>query len=106
MTWPNDADGNVFRSLEEDGFDFSKDHMVDFNIDFESWPPSTEAINLLKEKYQNIEVIEPDEEFDGYIEIQIPTKLSYEFVVKVQKEVTALMKKYGARCESWEVMNG
>ena len=105
MTWPKDADGDVFRSLEEDGFDFTKDCVVDFNVDFESWPPSTEAITLLNEKYNNVEIIEPDGEFEGYIEIQIPASLSYEFVIRTQKEITNLMKNYGAKCESWEVMN-
>jgi len=105
MTWPNDADGDVFRTLEEDGFDFSSDHLVDFNIDFENWPPAAEAITLLKEKYNRVDIIEPDEEFEGYVKIQVTAELSYAFVTRVQKEITKSLKKYAAKCESWEVMD-
>lgn len=38
MEWPNDADGGVFRSLQDDGFDFEKECSIDFNIDFDHWP--------------------------------------------------------------------
>ena len=106
MIWPNDADGDVFRSLEEDGFDFLKDHSVEFNVDFEHWPPSPEAISLLKEKYENLEILEPTDGFDGYIKIQISAKLSYELVTGVQRDITNLIRNYGAKCESWDVMNG
>ena len=33
IDWPNDADGDVLRRMKESGFDFSKIHSIDFNID-------------------------------------------------------------------------
>ena len=104
MAWPNDADGDAFRTLQEDGFDFSGEHLVDFNVDFENWPPASEAIGLLREKYQHVDIIEPEEEFEGYVRIQISAQLSYPFVTRVQQEITDSLKSYGAKCESWEVM--
>lgn len=37
--WPNDADGDVSRRLLHHGFDFSRPHAVDFNVDFDRWLP-------------------------------------------------------------------
>lgn len=60
MPWPNDADGDVFRRLESHGFDFTKEYDVDFNVDFDDWPPPAESVNLLKSKYNNVEIVEPE----------------------------------------------
>ena len=110
MNWPNDADGDVLRGLEEDGFDFSKSYDVDFNIDFEEWPASQDAIDLLNSKYAPIEIIEPDEEdleegiTKGYILAQVSGQITYDFIVNTQEKLTVLMKPFGGFCESWGVM--
>ena len=54
MFWPNDTDGDVLRRLEQDGFDFTRTHEIDFIVDFDSWPPPKKAISLLSEKYGNV----------------------------------------------------
>ena len=105
MTWPNDADGDVLRRLEENGFDFSKEYEIDFNVDFDNWPPPDEAINKIKEHYPNIEKIEPDEEYEGYLLFQVKTKINYELVTSIQRKVTELVKQYGGVCESWGVLH-
>ncbi len=105
MSWPDDADGDVFRNLESDGFDFTKEYDIDFNVDFEDWPPSKEAINLLKSKYKNTKVIEPEsDDTNGYVTFQIRAKVTYELVTSTQTQVTQAMKKYRGWCESWGVM--
>ena len=48
MNWPNDADGDVFRRLEEKNFDFDSTVQVDFNIDFDHWPLSKEEQEFVK----------------------------------------------------------
>jgi hypothetical protein len=101
MTWPNDADGDVFRRLESRGFDFSKSHVVDYNVDFEHWPPATAALEILRDRYGNIELVEPDEEGDAYVHFQIFGPVTYEGVTSVQHRVTLDMKPYGGICESW-----
>ena len=110
MSWPNDADGDVLRRLEAVNFDFTKEYSVDFNVDFDSWPPPQQAVDLLKSKYENVRVIEPDEEaleegeFNGYIEFQIYNRVNYEFVIRIQKEVTRIMRNFGGWCNSWGLM--
>jgi len=112
MNWPDDADGDVLRRLETDGFDFEKECEIDFNIDFKDWPLPTPTIEALKKLYPNSQVIDPDQEdlkkldLAGYAQFQIAGKLTYDLVVSTQKEVTEQMKPFGGRCESWGVMHG
>jgi len=47
MDWPNDADDDVFRRLQENGFDFGNEYTIDFNIDFDRWSPKAETIKAL-----------------------------------------------------------
>ncbi len=103
-TWPADVDGDVFRRLEAHNFDFTAQHAIDFNVDFEDWPPSPDAIAWLQERYQHIEVYERDEEYNGYIQFKVYSRLNYTLVIETQAEATAAMKKYGGVCESWGVL--
>src|SRR5262245_12325024 len=106
MNWPDDADGDVLRGLEDDGFDFSRSHVIDFNVDFDSWPPMPQAIAVLKRRYPSAAVCQPDGNDNGYMQFQIEAVLSYDLVMKVQRDVSELMADFGGRCESWGVMNG
>ena len=102
--WPNDADGGVFRRLAEHGFDFQKPHIVDYNVDFDSWPPSQAAVDLLNSLYDSVTIHDPDEYGNGYIQFQIHALLTYEGVTAVQRKVSTAMKPYGGVCDSWGVM--
>jgi hypothetical protein len=110
MDWSNDVDGEVLSGLEADHFDFSKEYHVEFNVDFEEWPPAEEAVRLLKSKYAEIEIVDPEEgeleedRCNGYLTFQIKNRVTYEFVTQIQKEVTDLMRSFGGWCESWGVM--
>ncbi|MCU7811205.1 MAG: ribonuclease E inhibitor RraB [Candidatus Thiodiazotropha sp. (ex Notomyrtea botanica)] len=101
MTWPNDADGDVLRGLDQEEFDFSRAYEIDFNVDFESWPPPEKAISLLSEKYGNIEIIQPEEEYSGYVVFRIIDKLTYELVMHIQEETSLIMGSFKGVCESW-----
>lgn len=107
MNWPNDADGDVLRRLESDGFDFNKEHSIDFNIDFDIWPLSDEAIKAIENQHPGCEFIDPDEEdikngdTNGYVQFRVKEKLTYNLVTNLQKEVTNKVKQYGGWCESW-----
>jgi len=111
MDWPNDADGDVLRSLESKGFDFDQVHDIDFNIDFKEWPITEEAIATISKNYPRYEVIEPDEEdiangdLIGYVQFQVTEKLTYELVIDLQASVTKTMKPFGGYCESWGLLS-
>jgi hypothetical protein len=104
VQFPDDVDGDVLRRLEKAGLDFSRPQTVDFNIDFNCWPPATEALNILRAKYGSIEVVEPEENYSGYVLIQAQALVNYPFVAGTQKETTTLMSKFGGVCESWGVL--
>jgi len=105
MNLPNDADADVIRRLASDGFDFTVDHNVDFNVDFDSWPPVQEAVESLERSFGEVEIIEDDELDYSYLLVVKRSRLSYEFVMRVQSEITELVSKYGGQCVSWGVMN-
>lgn len=105
MNWPDDSDGDVFRRLEADGFDFSKSYAIDYNVDFDSWPPLPEAIERLRKLYGDVEIFNPDEEGDGYVLFQVFSPVTYERVTTVQRQASAAMGPYGGICESWGVLH-
>ena len=103
-TWPNDVDGDVFRRMEESGFDFSKPSVIDFNIDFDQWPPSKAAVDAVKMQFPNARLVESESEHRGYIQVQVKERVSYDLVMRTQRQVSALVQKFGGVCESWGVM--
>lgn len=104
-TWPTNADGDVFRKLESQGFDFSKIYSIDFNIDFEHWPPHEDILTRLKHEFPGITVHADEEAGDGYILIKIDAQLTYEFVTKTQARVTDIVCANGGICESWGILH-
>jgi len=103
--WPDDADGGVFRNLAADNFDFSALHSVDYNVDFESWPPPAAALQWLQDQYGEIGLFSPTEDMNGYVEFQVLGRLTYEGVTSIQRRVSAAMEPFGGVCESWGVMH-
>ncbi len=101
MNFPDNADGDLLKSLYESGLDAAKTHVFEYDIEFSFWPPANAALDLLKEKYGELRVYEPEDDYSGYVVISIESKLSYEFVVNTQNKVTQFMSKYGGVCEAW-----
>jgi hypothetical protein len=101
--WPNDADGDVFRRLESTGFDFSQMYSVDFNVDFDEWPPSPAAIEAICQTFPDCKVNGEDEP-QGYVLFKVRALLTYDFVIKIQNQATRIASPFGGRCESWGVL--
>ncbi len=99
--WPGDADGDVLRAMHDDGFDFEQEVDIDFMVDFDVWPPAPAFLALLAARYPDLEVVEPDSEDDGYVQFVVTARLTYELVMSVQAEVTAMAAPFGGVCESW-----
>lgn len=103
MSWPDDADGDVFRKLDARHFDFNETYLIDFNVDFEVWPPDPRAVGTLSRRYGSVEAYPPDGESEGYLLVRIQHKLEYQFVVDTQRRLSELMHSFGGHCESWGV---
>ena len=107
MNWPNNKDGELLKRLEADGVNFSKPHSIEFNVDFNRWPPPPDAISGLKERFGNLKLFEPggiDGMQEGYILLKTHAKVTYEFVTDTQREITDLVSQYGGYCNSWAVL--
>ena len=103
-TWPEDADGDVFRRLVENSFDFTKSHVVDYNVDFQSWPPLQVALTKLESAVGSIVLHPPGDDLGGYVSFTVSGPLTYEGVISTQRRVSALMEPFGGICESWGVV--
>lgn len=102
MNWPQDEDGDVFRNLERDGFDFSAEVLIDFNVDVADPANIGFAIDAALEVYPDAAVgLE-----DDYFVVQLQARLTYDLVVSTQKKLTATTAKFGGNCDSWSVMHG
>jgi hypothetical protein len=106
MSWPETADGDVFRRLQSSQFDFSSAHEIDFNVDFEDWPPPTEAVRWLEKEFKEVTEYPPMNDFNGYLQFKIIGKLNYDFIVSTQDRVSSAMAQFGGICESWGVLHG
>ena len=99
-----DPDGDALLRLAEDGFDFSRPGLVEFSVDFRSWPPPRGAMACLSRDYPSASVCVTDDDHDGYLEFQVYALVSYELVTNIQRYVTELMAPYHGVCASWSVV--
>jgi hypothetical protein len=103
--WPNDADGDVFRSLHHQGFDFSRSYLIDFNIDLPDIRTRNEAVNALRQCYPGASIKDYTDDNPPNVQLQILSDVDYNFVVQTQAKLSAEMKKYGGWCDSWGVLH-
>jgi hypothetical protein len=104
VDWPRDADGDALRRMRERGFNFHEPCIVDFNVDFEAWPPEEKAIHALREQFPGAKLFSPEDESPGYILFQMHVLLTYDLVTTIQRQVTELMARYGGTCDTWGVL--
>ena len=107
MDWPNNKDGVLLKRLASEGINLMQPHTIEFNVDFEHWPPSTDIYSMLKTKYGNVKLYEPgslDASQDGYISVRIQSIISYKLVADMQRELTDFTASHGGYCDSWAVL--
>lgn len=107
MDWPENKDGELLRRLQRDGINLSQPHTVEFNVDFDHWPPPADVLTLLKEKYGNLKLFEPGflhEMQEGYASLKIVSEVSYDFVINTQREITDEVHCFGGYCNSWAIL--
>jgi hypothetical protein len=105
MEWPADADGDVLRQLEADECDFTEEHPIEFCVDFEKWPPPPQALVLLSDRFGAVSWDDPEAGSDGYVICTIEAKITYEFVTRIQQDITALLTPLGGKCDTWGVFS-
>jgi hypothetical protein len=103
--WPDDADGDVFRGLEAAGFDFKRRHLIDFNVDFEDWPPDPRALSILRANHPSATLYDQQGDRPGYVLVQVYDYLDYDYVLEMQRMFSKLLEPFGGSCTSWGVLN-
>ena len=89
--------------MEASNFDFTQTYTIDFNVDFDVWPPPAGAFEELVRRYQKVDSIEPSGGDSGHFQFRIVDRATYSLVMRVQAEATQLARKFGGRCDTWGV---
>jgi hypothetical protein len=97
MNWPNDADGDVMRRLQRSGFSFDSETEIDFNVDFDRWPPDLSLMDILQTELPSAKL----SVYDDYILVRMRARVTYPFVIKMQADLTQISAAFGGKCESW-----
>ncbi|MBW2942467.1 ribonuclease E inhibitor RraB [Zhongshania aquimaris] len=109
--YPNDVNGDVFRRLEEDNFDFSIEHPVDF---YAIYATEEEADLVAKQyatdwkrgqQFKNIET-RPSEKGGMELELVPIMKVTYENIVAFEKTLAERTAKVNGYLDGWGVLNG
>ena len=109
--YPNDVNGDVLRRLEEDNFDFSIEHPVDF---YAIYATEEEADLVARqyatdwkrgEKFKNIETRSSEK---GGMELElVPIMIvTYENIVAFEKTLAERTAKVNGYLDGWGVLNG
>lgn len=98
--WPDDTDGHVLRLIAERRFDFNKVTSIDFNVDFDTWPPSQLALAEVSRAFGDATVTLEK----GYVLVKLERLLTYEFVTTTQARLSELTAKFGGHCNTWGVL--
>lgn len=101
MNWPQDEDGDVFRALEQDGFDFTCEVLIDFNVDVADPDNMVDAISAALEVYPDADISQED----NFFVVQLQSLLTYELVIEVQRKLTAATARFSGQCDSWAVLH-
>lgn len=105
--WPDNVDGDVFRKLSRQGFDFSKDRTIEFHVSIPSWPPKKELLQILKQQFHSVTEFAPDPENiqDGFVSFTLREPLVYERIQQIQRQVTDSLGGFGGYCDGWSVIS-
>ncbi|WP_133471865.1 ribonuclease E inhibitor RraB [Paraglaciecola marina] len=111
MEYPDDANGDVFRRLEEDNFDFSLEYPVDF---FAVYETEREADIVAKQfasdwkagqKFKNIE-IRPGENGGMELELVPIMQVTYENISNFEVKLAERTAKVNGYLDGWGVLHG
>lgn len=108
--YPDDANGDVFRSLEENNFDFSKEYPVDFYAVYATEEESDSIAKLYVEDWRNgdaFKKIETRPCDKGGMELELVPimKLTYENVVSFENRLAERTSKVNGYLDGWGVLS-
>jgi len=109
--YPDDVNGDVFRRLEEDDFDFSIEHPVDFYAIY----ASEEEADLVArqyatdwksgQKFKNIET-RPSDKGGMELELVPIMMVTYDNIIAFENKLAERTSKVNGCLDGWGVLNG
>jgi hypothetical protein len=109
--YPDDVNGDVFRRLEEDNFDFSIEYPVDF---YAIYATEEEADLVAKQyakdwnggqKFKNIET-RPSDKGGMELELVPIMKVTYKNIVAFESKLAERTSKVNGYLDGWGVLSG
>ncbi|MEX2287801.1 MAG: ribonuclease E inhibitor RraB [Planctomycetaceae bacterium] len=109
MKFPDDTNGDIFRMMERDGFDFTSEHVVDFHAVFATEEEADRIAHLYVadhkagEKFTNIET-QPFEE--GGMELTLSKRMlvTYEAVSAFEARLAERVSQVNGYLDGWGVL--
>lgn len=105
LEWPLDDDGDVFRSLQSQNFDFAREYAIDFNIDLSNEENVYQIASAIMNNFPDASVFVEDFEEPVYIRVELNGKVNYEYIVSIQKQLTQISSPWQGNCESWGLLH-
>ncbi len=109
MKYPNDENGDVFRRMEEQNFDFSKEHVVDFYAVFATEAEADQVARMYVadhnagDKYTNIET---NPHSEGGMELILSKRMlvTYEAICALEQVLSSRVSQVEGYLDGWGVM--
>jgi hypothetical protein len=109
MNFPNDVNGDVLRRMQDSGFDFSKEHDVEFFVIFRT---EADADAVAREyladhqkgsRFNNIET-KPAQKGGMELVLVKPMLVTYENITQFESELKRRVSQYDCYLDGWGVL--
>ena len=109
MTYPDDANDDVYRRMEQHNFDFDKEHVVDFHAVFATEKEADVVARMYVTDYKNgdnLTNIETKPYSNGGMELTVSKRMfvTYEAVTEFESELQNRVSLVKGYLDGWGVM--
>jgi regulator of RNase E activity RraB len=109
MTYPDDKNGDVFRRMERHGFDFSKEHVVDFHAVMATEEEADKVARMFVADHkagQKLEDIETKPHEVGGMRLDLAKRmiLTHESVTAFESLLAERVSQFDGYLDGWGVM--
>lgn len=109
MAYPDDENGDVFRRMDRHGFDFSKEHVVDFHAVMATEEEADKVARMFLADHksgQKLEKIETKAHEIGGMRLNLAKKMfvTYESVAEFESLLAERVSQFEGYLDGWGVM--
>jgi hypothetical protein len=100
-SYPNDADGDALRNVEESGADMSRPMIIDFSVEVPDERTARRVAEIVAAHGFDPSISEDDDSGSWSVYCSKSMLATYEGVVAVQVELNELLSPHGGICDGW-----